>query len=134
MSETATTAAAQAPAAPISAVVDDYFAMWNATDPDRRAAAITAAWSPDAKYVDPMFAAEGHAALDEMVTQVHEQFPGYRFHRTGQVEAHHDRARWSWELGAPDGSAAAAGVDFAILAPDGRFSEVTGFIEQQPGA
>ncbi len=122
---------------PISDVVDGYFAMWNETDPLRRRAVTAATWSRDASYIDPLFSADGHEALDALVIAVHEQVPGYRFRLTGAVDAHHDRARWDWELASPDGSGsppAAAGVDFAILAPDGRLRAVTGFFAQPNAA
>jgi hypothetical protein len=45
------------------------------------------------------------------------------------VDAHHDRVRWSWELATPEGPAIATGVDFAVLAEDGRLREVVGFFE-----
>ena len=121
-------------ATPIGEVVDGYFAMWNEADPARRREVIGATWSDDASYVDPMLAAEGPDALDEMVARVHERFPGHRFRPTGAVDAHNDRARWGWELAGPDdGPPVATGVDFAVLAPDGRLREVTGFFEQAPG-
>lgn len=120
---------------PISDVVDGYFAMWNETDSLRRRAVTAATWAQDASYIDPMFAADGHDALDAMVAAVHVQFPGYRFRLTGAVDAHHDRARWNWELAGPDGSPpVAVGVDFAVLAPDGRLRAVTGFFAQPNAA
>jgi hypothetical protein len=122
-------------AAATGKVVDGYFAMWNETDPARRRAAIEAAWAPQARYVDPMLDADGLDGLDAMAAGVQERFPGHRFRRTGAVDVHHDRARWDWELTAPEGGATVvAGVDFAVLAPDGRLREVTGFFEQPPGA
>ena len=122
-------------ATPIGEVVDGYFAMWNETDPARRREVIEATWSEDASYVDPMFAADGPDALDEMVAGVHERFPGHRFRPIGAVDAHNDRARWGWELAGPDdGQPVAAGVDFAVLAPDGRLRQVTGFFERPADA
>lgn len=121
--------------APISEVVNGYFAMWNETDPERRRAVTAATWSSDARYIDPMFAADGHEALDAMVAAVHAQFPGHRFRLIGAIDAHHDRARWGWELAGPDGGPpAAVGIDVAALAPDGRLREVTGFFEQTSAA
>lgn len=119
---------------PTSKVVDDYFAIWNETDPTRRRELIAATWSRDATYVAPMFEAEGPDALDALVAGVHERFPGHRFRLTGAVDVHHDRARWGWELAGPDGPPVAAGVDFAVLAPDGRLREITGFFEPPAGA
>lgn len=120
---------------PISDAVNGYFAMWNETDPLRRRAVTTATWSDDASYIDPLFAADGRDGLDAMAAAVHEQFPGHRFRLTGPVDAHHGRARWNWELTAPDdGPAVVSGVDFAVLAPDGRLRMVTGFLDQPTGA
>ena len=111
-----------------AALVDRYFAMWNEPEPAPRLTAIEAAWSPGASYVDPLFAAEGHAALGAMVDAFHAQYPGHRFRQVGALDAHHDRLRWGWELAKPDGSPpVAAGVDFAVLAADGKLREVTGF-------
>ena len=117
-------------ALPPSAVVESYFAKWNETDPNCRRQAIEAAWTPDARYVDPLFSADGAAGLEALVVGVHERFPGHRFRLTGGIDVHHDRARRGWELCGPaGGSPVAAGVDFALLAPDGRLREVTGFFE-----
>lgn len=115
-------------ATPINEVVDGYFAMWNETDPRRRRAVTAATWAPDARYLDPLFAADGHEALEALVAAVHERYPGHLFRLTGAVDLHHDRARWSWEFIGPDGGPpVVVGVDFAVLAPDGRLREVTGF-------
>ena len=115
---------------PIGELVDGYFAMWNEADPERRRAVIQQTWAPDASYLDPMFAADGPEALDALVAGVHQQFPGHRFRLRGAVDAHHDRARWGWELAGPNGGPpVAVGVDFAVLAPDGRLRQVTGFFE-----
>jgi hypothetical protein len=116
-----------------STVVEGYFAMWNETDPRRRREVIAATWSPEARYLDPMFGADSYDGLDQMVAAVHEQFPGHTFRLRGGVDAHHDRVRWAWELAGPDAAAVAGGVDFAVLARDGRLCEVTGFIEAPAG-
>ena len=119
----------------ISTTVDGYFAMWNETDHARRQAVIAATWSDDPRYVDPLVAAQGADGLHAIVAGVHEQFPGHQFRLMGPVDSHHDRARWDWELVAPDtGQAIARGVDFAIITSDGRLSTVTGFLDQIPVA
>lgn len=119
----------------INSRVEGYFAMWNETDAAKRQALIAATWSEDSQYVDPMFAVSGAEALDAMVAGVHEQFPGHRFRLTSPIDVHHDRAHWEWELVGPDGGApVAGGMDVAIIAPDGRLREVTGFFHQQADA
>jgi hypothetical protein len=108
--------------------------MWNETDAARRRRVIEAAWSRDASYVDPTFAAEGPDALDAMVAGVHRQFPEHQVRLSGAIDVHHDRARWGWELVGPGGGPpVAAGIDFAVLAPDGRLREVTGFFNPPAG-
>jgi hypothetical protein len=110
----------------LSKIVDSYFEMWNETDQARRREVIATTWAPEGGYVDPMFTADGHDALDAMVAAVHQKFPGHRFRLTEAVDGHHDRARWGWELAGPDGPVA-GGVDFAVLDAGGRLREVTGF-------
>jgi hypothetical protein len=63
----------------VTATVDTYLAMWNETDPARRAEHIGRAWIKDGRYVDPMLEAEGHAALEEMVKGIQARFPATGF-------------------------------------------------------
>jgi hypothetical protein len=118
----------------IASTIDTYLAMWNETDPARRADLIRQAWADDGRYVDPLLEAMGHTALGDMVAGVHEQFPGHRFRRTSGIDTHHDQVRFAWELAAPDGAVAVAGVDVGALAPDGRLSAIAGFFGELPDA
>ena len=116
----------------VATTVDTYLAMWNETDPGRRAEHIRQAWVEDGRYVDPLLEAEGHAALGDMVAGVHEQFPGHRFRRTSGIDSHHDQVRFAWELAAPDGAVTVAGIDLGELAPDGRLRAIAGFFGELP--
>lgn len=116
----------------IEQVVEGYFAMWNEVDTERRRQIVAETWASDARYKDPMVAADGQDGLVAMVAGIHEQFPGHRFRLTSAIDAYQDRACWGWELTGPSG-VIAAGVDFAVLTVDGRLSEVTGFLEQPAG-
>ena len=113
-------------------IVDTYLAMWNETDPKRRAGLIEQAWVGDGRYADPMLAAEGHEALGEMVTGVQAKFPGHRFRRCSGVDAHHGHLRFAWDLVGPDGAVVVAGIDVGALAADGRLERVTGFFGEAP--
>jgi hypothetical protein len=55
--------------------VDTYLAMWNDTDPARRAGLIAKAWAPEGKYWDPMLQASGHEELSVIAAVAQEQFP-----------------------------------------------------------
>src|SRR3954464_13336611 len=114
----------------IATVVDDYIAMWNEPDPPARREIIARTWADDATYVDPLMSGEGPDGIDAMVSAAQSQFPGHRFHLTAGPDAHNDRVRFAWTLVADNGgAAAAAGVDSATVAADGRLRDVTGFLE-----
>jgi hypothetical protein len=115
----------------IIALIDRYIAMWNETDAKSRRDLIARTWNENASYLDPLMRGEGHAGIDAMVHGVQERFPGHRFRRTSEVDAHHDRARFSWELAADGGGVLVSGVDFATLAGD-RLQAITGFLDQAP--
>ena len=112
--------------------IDTYIDMWNEEDADRRAALIAAAWTDDASYVDPLLEAEGHQGLTEMVATVHGHYPGYRFRRRSDVDVHHDRVRFAWDLVTPDGDVFVAGIDVGEVAEDGRLRRITGFFGDLP--
>jgi hypothetical protein len=116
----------------IVTTVDDYLAMWNEADPERRASHIERAWAREGRYVDPLLEAQGATALGEMVAGVHAQYPGHRFRRTSGIDAHHDQLRFAWELVGPDGDVTAAGIDVGTLAPDGRLQRIAGFFGPLP--
>jgi hypothetical protein len=111
-------------------LVDQYLAMWNETDGERRRDLIARTWTESASYVDPMLRADGHAAIDAMVQGVHERFPGHRFRRTSDVDAHHDCVRFSWDLGPEGGPAIVKGVDFGVIAGGDRLQAITGFFDE----
>ena len=108
-------------------VVDAYFAMLNEADVAARARYIEQAWAEDCAYLDPQLEAKGHTSLSEMVSAIHERFPGFRFSRLSAVDQHHDRVRFSWDFRGPGGELAVAGLDVGTLAPDGRLATITGF-------
>ncbi|MCX4644259.1 nuclear transport factor 2 family protein [Streptomyces sp. NPDC055059] len=112
-----------------------YFEAWNAEGDDARAEAVAAAWSEDGSYTDPLADVAGHEGIAAVIAAAREQFPGFAFRQTGTVDAHHDIARFTWELvSAADGSAPVAGSDVISLAKDGRIRTVHGFLDRIPAA
>lgn len=115
-------------------VVRRYLAAWNETDPDRRRAAVEDVCAADVRYVDPLAAVEGRAALDGLIGAVQGQFPGMVFAPGGPVDAHHQQARFTWQLGPEGQEPIAVGFDVAELGPDGRIRTILGFIDRAPAA
>jgi hypothetical protein len=115
-----------------TAIVDRYIAIWNETDADRRRELISQTWADRCRYADPAAEVAGHDGIEAMVGGFQQQFPGLIFVHTGEIEAHHDRLRFSWDLLAPDGGRVAAGTDVAVVAEDGRLRDVAGFFDHAP--
>jgi hypothetical protein len=113
--------------AALEATVDANLAAYGEPDADRRAALIAEAWASDGRLIDPPLDGQGHDGIDAMFVAVQGMFAGHSFRRTTAVDAHHDRARYGWELVAPDGTVALAGVDYAEVDGEGKLLTVTGF-------
>jgi hypothetical protein len=114
-------------------IVQRYLAVWNETDPAARRAAVDDLFAADVRYVDPLAAVEGRAALDGLIGAAQQQFPGFVFTAGGPVDAHHDQARFTWHLGRPGEEPPVIGFDVAELNGDGRIRQVLGFIDKAPG-
>jgi SnoaL-like protein len=116
----------------ITETVTAYLAAWNTTDADARMAALDRLVTTDVRYVDPMADVTGPAGLDALIAAVQGQFAGLTFSLYGQVDGHHDAARFQWALG-PDGSEPVViGSDIVTVAGDGRLSSVIGFLDKVP--
>lgn len=113
-------------------LAQQYINVWNETDPNARRAAVDALYAENARYVDPLALAEGREAIAATIGAVQDQFPGFVFRLAGAVDAHHDQARFSWELG-PDGQPAPiVGFDVVVTDAAGQLSSVLGFLDKVP--
>jgi hypothetical protein len=111
-----------------------YIASWNEVDATTRRQLVDDLWTEDARYIDPIMKAEGQDGIAALIGGVHAQFPEHRFALTGKVDGHGPYLRFSWSLGPNAGAVIARGTDFAVVASDGRIEQVTGFLDQIPGA
>ena len=114
----------------ITTTADSYVATWNETDPAKRLAAIGRVWSDAGRYRDPLMQSDGPAGIDAMIAGVQGKFAGFVLKRTSKVDGHNDTVRFSWSLGPASGPAVVEGVDFGMLAADGRFASIVGFIDK----
>ena len=114
-------------------LAEQYIATWNETDPAARRALIDEVWSPGGQYIDPLAEVTGPDQIDAVIAAAQEQFAGMTFRLAGAVDAHHDQARFTWELG-PEGTALVVGFDVAKRDADGRLALVLGFLDKVPSA
>ena len=108
-------------------------AAWNAPAPGAPRAAVAAAFTPDARYVDPLADVSGHDGVDALIAGAQEQFAGLTFSRGELLDAHHDVVRFTWHLGPAGAEPVVVGFDVAEIAQDGRLRTVHGFLDKVPG-
>lgn len=121
--------------AEIEKVADRYIAVWNEPDAESRRRAVAGLWTEDGIYTDPLAAAEGRQDIEEVISGVREQFPGYVFRLIGNADGHHNVVRFRWELVSEGGDKSVVeGFDVAVVADDGRVRDVYGFLDKVPTA
>ncbi len=113
-------------------IASTYLAMWNATDPSERQALVAELCAEDVHYTDPLVDVSGRDGLAATIGAVQEQFPGFRFTAFGSVDAHHEQARFGWELGPAGIPAPVAGFDVVTTDADGKVTRVLGFLDRVP--
>ncbi len=116
-------------------LAERYLAAWNETDSAARRKLVEDVWAADGTYTDPLVETRGHDQFDATLAAVQAQFAGLVFRLGGPVDAHHNVARFTWEL-APEGAAEAIVIGFDVLTAteDGRIASVIGFLDKVPSA
>ncbi|WP_411105011.1 nuclear transport factor 2 family protein [Streptomyces sp. cmx-4-9] len=115
--------------------VTQYLALWNEPDADRRAAGIADLFTPEAPYIDPLAAVEGHEGIAAVLTGARDQFQGLTFEPHGTVDTHHNIARFQWGLvTAPGTEPIAIGFDVLVTDGAGKITGVYGFLDKVPAA
>ena len=113
-------------------LAEQYIATWNETDPAARRALIDETWADGSRYIDPVAEVAGRDQIDALIGAAQAQFAGMTFRLGGAVDAHHDQARFTWELGPDGGDAVVIGFDVVQRDADGRLTLVLGFLDKVP--
>jgi hypothetical protein len=117
----------------VTRVIDQYVAIWSETDAERRRDLIAQTFTEDAVYLGPRLGGNGHDGIEALAQELQMHMRGYQFTRISEIDAHHNVARYSWEILKPDETGRfAAGVDFGDFADDGRLRSVTVFLDEAP--
>jgi hypothetical protein len=109
-----------------------YLACWNETDATARRSLIDELWAEDATYTDPLADVRGRDQIDATIAAVQQQFPGFVFVPGTDVDAHHNRARFTWGLGPAGAEPVVEGFDVLVLDEAGRIEAVHGFLDRVP--
>jgi hypothetical protein len=73
------------------------------------------------------------ACWNETDAEAQKQFPDFVFTSIGDVDTHHNQARFQWGLGPADAEPVIIGFDVVVTDTDGRIEHVLGFLDRVPG-
>lgn len=116
----------------LQATIDTHLDAYGEPDAQRRGTLISQVWAAHGHLIDPPIDGSGHAGISEMAAAVQAKFPDHAFRRTTGIDAHHNFARYGWELVGPTGEIALIGVDIVEINGDGRLQRIIGFLGDIP--
>lgn len=104
-----------------------YWSAWNEPDLDRVRAHLEAAVEPDVVWNDPRDSFVGIDELEAAVHRLRTSKPEYRFVLASEIDHHHDRYRYRWDM-CRGTRVLMEGLDVTTIDPgSGRISRVDGF-------
>ena len=130
-------------------LADRYLALWNEPDADRRRRTIAELWTQDGRhFVQPpqeiraiaaqpgigltaILEARGHEEIDARVASAYEHWvgsEGLTFRRRDDAEQLGDVLKFHWEAVTKDGEVFGVGLNFLVLAADGRIDRDYTFV------
>ena len=120
-----------------TALAERYVAAFDEADPTARKARVAELFTTDVRYTDPLADVTGHDGVAGFLGAAREKLAGFEFRLHGEVDAHHDRARFRWQAAPPEVFAAGAeppvvGFDVIVTDGDGRIAQVHGLLDVVP--
>lgn len=117
----------------LKVLAENYVALWNEPDPQRRRIALAALWADDAIHRTPSMEAQGHAAIEARLLGAYERWVRDRaceFVLIGEASGHHDAVRFQWAMRRKqDGATLSIGSDLLLIDASGRIRLDYQFIE-----
>jgi hypothetical protein len=130
-------------------LAEKYFALWNEADADRRRRTIAELWTEDGRHIlqppqeireiaarpgiglKAVLEARGYEEIEARVASAYEHWvgsEGLSFRARDDAERLGDVVKFHWEAVAQDGEAFAVGLNFLVLAADGRIERDYTFV------
>jgi hypothetical protein len=130
-------------------LAEKYVALWNEPDADRRRRMIAGLWTEDGLHIlqppqeirevaarpglgmAPILEARGYAEIEARAATAYEHWVGSEeltFRPRDDAERLDDVVKFHWEAVAKDGEVFAVGLNFLVLAADGRIERDYTFV------
>jgi len=104
-----------------------YWTAWNETDLDRVPQHLVRAVTNDVEWNDPRDSFVGITRLEDAIRRLRTAKPGYGFVIASEIDHHHDRFRYRWDMRSR-GRILMEGLDVAAIDPStGLICRVDGF-------
>lgn len=114
-------------ASALEQLIDIYCTAWSEPDAERRRAILGEVWAVEGSYTDPTVRVVGIDDLVAHIGKVVARRPGARVVRTSRVDAHHNMARFAWQIVDAERVMLANSVDLVELSDDGRIQGIVGY-------
>jgi hypothetical protein len=112
--------------------VERYLQFWNAETPHEQRRIAADVFTDDIEYHAVPGVLSGTDALIDFRTRFTDHMGPVTYRARTSPDHHHDRTRLRWEIVLADGTSFATGTDVMNLAPDGRITSVTAFLDRAP--
>ena len=130
-------------------LAEKYLALWNEPDADRRRRTIAELWTEDGRHVvqppheiraiaaqpgiglTAILEARGYDEIEARVASAYEHWvgtEGFSFRGRDDVQRLGDVVKFHWEAVAKDGEVFAVGLNFLVVAADGRIERDYTFV------
>jgi hypothetical protein len=104
-----------------------YWAAWNETNVDLIARHLVSAVADDVEWNDPRDSFVGIGELEAAIRKLRTSKPGYTFVIASEIDHHHDRYRYRWDM-TSRGRTLMEGLDIVTIDPTrGLICRVDGF-------
>ncbi len=105
----------------------DYWTAWNEHDAALLPDLLDRAVSDDVIWNDPRDSFVGKSGLQKLMAELHSTKPDYRFAIVSEIDGHHDRYRYRWDMVRRD-RVLMEGLDVTTIDPNtGLIVRVDGF-------
>jgi hypothetical protein len=107
--------------------IDVMLSGWNSHDEAALAQIVRDSMTTDVEFCDPHYDIRGHAVFIEMVKAFWAKHGEAKISRSSAIDAHHDRARYSWAIDLPNGYRFEGFDAVALDLSSGKVRRVDGF-------